>query len=101
MGSLAVFAHTSTDKRYSLRPDQESDLCKRQGERRSAGQYSSCDRSLYRHDAFSMVVGNQPNKLALAGDASQLYIGLDGDAAIRRVDIVRQRLDLHLIGTGD
>lgn len=36
----------------------------------------------------SIDVGNQPNKLAISHNGQLLYVGLDGEAAIRRVDLV-------------
>jgi len=35
----------------------------------------------------SIDVGNEPNKLAISQDAQFLYVGLDGEAAIRRIDV--------------
>jgi hypothetical protein len=35
----------------------------------------------------SINVGNEPNKLAISHDAQFLYVGLDGEAAIRRIDL--------------
>jgi len=35
----------------------------------------------------SIDVGNEPNKLAISQDAQFLYVGLDGEAAIRRIDL--------------
>jgi hypothetical protein len=36
---------------------------------------------------LSIEVGNQPNKLALSDDGQFLYVGLDGESAVRRVHI--------------
>lgn len=35
----------------------------------------------------SIAVGNQPSKLALSNDGQELYVALDGEAAIRRVHL--------------
>lgn len=35
----------------------------------------------------SIYVGSEPNKLALSDDGQFLYVGLDGTAAVRRVDL--------------
>jgi len=35
----------------------------------------------------SIDVGNEPNKLVISQDAQFLYVGLDGEAAIRRIDL--------------
>ena len=35
-----------------------------------------------------IFVGSEPNKLALSGDNSVLWVGLDGGAAVRKVDLV-------------
>src|SRR6185295_7629173 len=35
----------------------------------------------------SVFVGSEPNKLALSADGQALYVGLDGAASVRRVDV--------------
>ena len=36
---------------------------------------------------FSIPVGSEPGKLAIADDGSVLYVGLDGEYSVRRVDL--------------
>ncbi len=38
----------------------------------------------------SVLVGNRPNRLAVSDDGQSLYVGLDGDGAVRRVDLSTQ-----------
>jgi hypothetical protein len=42
----------------------------------------------------SINVGNEPNKLAISHNAQFLYVGLDGEAAIRRIDLASFTPDL-------
>ena len=40
-------------------------------------------------------IGSEPNKLALTDDGAQIYVGLDGEAAIRRFDVATQTAGLQ------
>src|SRR5207253_2244655 len=40
-------------------------------------------------------VGSEPGKLALSDDGKYLYVGLNGAAAVRRVDLAQQQPDLQ------
>jgi hypothetical protein len=49
----------------------------------------------------SVVVGNQPNKLAISDDNQFLYVGLDGESAVRRVTLSTFTADLKFpLGPG-
>ena len=49
----------------------------------------------------SVVVGNQPNKLAISDDSQFLYVGLDGESAVRRVTLSSFTADLKFpLGPG-
>ena len=48
----------------------------------------------------AITVGSQPNKLALSRDGQYLYVGLDGEAAIRRIHVPTRTPDLYFsLGT--
>ena len=42
-----------------------------------------------------IYVGSEPNKLALSDDGQYLYVGLDGAAAVRRVNVISQTAELQ------
>ncbi len=42
-----------------------------------------------------IYAGNEPNKLALSDDGQYLYVGLDGDGAIRRVNLNTQTAEIQ------
>lgn len=42
-----------------------------------------------------ILVGSEPNRLALADDGSYLYVGLDGAGAVRRVNLASRVADLQ------
>ena len=47
-------------------------------------------------------VGSEPNILAFSGDGQHLYVGLDGESAVRRFDLATQTAGLRVpLGTGD
>jgi len=49
----------------------------------------------------SVVVGNQPNKLAISDDSQFLYVGLDGESAVRRITLSSFTADLKFpLGPG-
>jgi len=49
----------------------------------------------------SVVVGNQPNKLAISDDGQFLYVGLDGESAVRRITLSSFTADLKFpLGPG-
>ena len=43
-----------------------------------------------------VFVGSEPNILALSGDRQFLYVGLDGEAAVRRFDVATQTASLRV-----
>lgn len=43
----------------------------------------------------AVFVGNEPNKLAISDNGQYLYVGLDGDAAVRRYDLATQTAGLQ------
>lgn len=49
----------------------------------------------------SILVGSEPNRLALSHDSRYLYVGLDGAGAVRRVNLVSQTAELQFsLGAG-
>ena len=42
-----------------------------------------------------IFVGSEPNKLAISDDGHYLYVGLDGAAAVRRVDLITQTAEIQ------
>ncbi len=49
-----------------------------------------------------IYVGSEPNRLAISDDGQYLYVGLDGAAAVRRVDLVSQTAGLQFsLGSSD
>ena len=42
-----------------------------------------------------VFVGSEPNKLAISNDGQYLYVGLDGAAAVRRVDLISQTAEIQ------
>ena len=49
----------------------------------------------------SLVVGNQPNKVAISDDSQFLYVGLDGESAVRRITLSSFTADLKFpLGPG-
>ncbi|HET7456396.1 MAG TPA: hypothetical protein VFJ74_02010, partial [Gemmatimonadaceae bacterium] len=46
---------------------------------------------------FSVAVGSEPAGLAIADDGSYLYAALDGESAVRRVDLVAQSPDIEFM----
>ncbi|HEX8293449.1 MAG TPA: hypothetical protein VF570_16935, partial [Pyrinomonadaceae bacterium] len=49
-----------------------------------------------------VYVGSEPNILAFSGDGQYLYVGLDGESAVRRVEVAGQTAGLRVpLGTGD
>lgn len=42
----------------------------------------------------SIPVGSEPNRLAISADGHYLYVGLDGEGAVRRVDLTTGTADL-------
>jgi len=48
----------------------------------------------------AITVGSQPNRLALSPDGQYLYVGLDGEGAIRRIHVPTRTPDLYFsLGT--
>ncbi|MFN8542190.1 MAG: hypothetical protein U0232_32530 [Thermomicrobiales bacterium] len=49
----------------------------------------------------AIPVGSEPNRLALSRDSRYLYVGLDGAAAISRIDLTTRQVDLQFsLGSG-
>ena len=50
----------------------------------------------------SLFVGSQPNKLAVSDTGSHLYVGLDGAAAVARINLATFTVDLQFsLGVDD
>lgn len=44
---------------------------------------------------WQLTVGNEPNKLAISDNSRYLYVGVDGEGVVRRIDLDDLTADLH------